>query len=68
METVDIEDVLVEKNLRFKLIEGGSYVRSKENKKRILHQFLLIPLIQIQKLDLTLLDHLINGFHFPHYY
>ena len=32
METLDIEDVLVEKNLRFKLKDGGSYVRSKESK------------------------------------
>ena len=32
METVDIEDVLVEQNLRFKLKDGGSYVRSKESK------------------------------------
>ena len=32
MEALDIEDVLVEKNLRFKLQEGGSYVRSKESK------------------------------------
>ena len=32
METLDISDVLVEKNLRFKLKDGGSYVRSKESK------------------------------------
>ena len=32
METLVIEDVLVEKNLRFKLKGGGSYVRSKESK------------------------------------
>ena len=32
MDTLDIEDVLVEKNLRFKLKDGGSYVRSKESK------------------------------------
>ena len=32
METLDIEDALVEKNLRFKLKDGGSYVRSKESK------------------------------------
>ena len=32
METLDIEDVLVEKNLGFKLKDGGSYVRSKESK------------------------------------
>ena len=32
METLDIEDVLVENNLRFKLKDGGSYVRSKESK------------------------------------
>ena len=32
METLDIEDVLVENNLRFRLKEGGSYVRSKESK------------------------------------
>ena len=32
METLDIEDVLIEKNLRFKLKDGGSYVRSKESK------------------------------------
>ena len=32
METLDIEDVLVEKNLRFKLKDGGFYVRSKESK------------------------------------
>ena len=33
METLDINDVLVENNLRFKLKDGGSYVRSKESKK-----------------------------------
>ena len=32
METLDISDVLVENNLRFKLTDGGSYVRSKESK------------------------------------
>ena len=32
METLDINDVLVEKNRRFKLKDGGSYVRSKESK------------------------------------
>ena len=32
METLNIEDVLVEKNLRFRLRDGGSYVRSKESK------------------------------------
>ena len=32
METLEIDDVLVEKNLRFKLKDGGSYVRSKESK------------------------------------
>ena len=32
METLDIEDVLVENNLRFRLNDGGSYVRSKESK------------------------------------
>ena len=36
METLDIEDVFVEKNLRFKLKNGGSYVRSKESKKNYL--------------------------------
>ena len=48
MEPLDIEDVLVEKNLRFKLTDGGSYVRSKESKTFTLRRFLLIPLIQIQ--------------------
>ena len=47
METLEIDDVLVEKNLRFKLKDGGSYVRSKESKTFILHRFLPIPLIQI---------------------
>ena len=32
METLEIDDVLLEKNLRFKLKDGGSYVRSKESK------------------------------------
>ena len=32
METLDIEDVLVGKSLRFKLKDGGPYVRSKESK------------------------------------
>ena len=32
METLDITDVLVEKKLRFKFKDGGSYVRSKESK------------------------------------
>ena len=32
METLQINGVLVEKNLRFKLKDGGSYVRSEESK------------------------------------
>ena len=32
MDTLEIDDVLVEKNLRLKLKDGGSYVRSKESK------------------------------------
>ena len=47
METLDISDVLVEKNLQFKLKDSGSYVRSKESKTFTLHRFLLIPPIQI---------------------